>query len=222
MRDFSTNNPQLPFASQAKSYAAHPVWKDSARGFERFVPMARREAVRVFHEARRFERSTRARRKQDGALGRNGILVLHTLIFDCLNYRTGQLDPSYAAIARLAHISLRSVARGLAKLKAAGVLDWVRRCRESSTTDGKWCLEQDTNAYAILPPTQWRGFRPTPRTPKPEPGTSGEHPPQATGWALAAEMVRDHLTTEAMRTLVGRDPSDWEARAAIALKPRGV
>jgi hypothetical protein len=29
--------------------------------------------------------------------------VLHALIFDFLNYRTGQLDPSYEAIARKAN-----------------------------------------------------------------------------------------------------------------------
>jgi hypothetical protein len=35
-----------------------------------------------------------------GAVGHTGLLVLHTLIFDFLNFSTGRLDPSYAAIAR--------------------------------------------------------------------------------------------------------------------------
>lgn len=31
----------------------------------------------------------------------NCLAILHALIFDCLNYASGRLDPSYATIARL-------------------------------------------------------------------------------------------------------------------------
>ena len=37
--------------------------------------------------------------KQDGAIGRNGILIMQSLLFDFLNYVSGALYPSYAAIA---------------------------------------------------------------------------------------------------------------------------
>jgi hypothetical protein len=36
--------------------------------------------------------------------------VLHTLIFDFMNYTTGRLDPSYAAIATKAGVCARTVA----------------------------------------------------------------------------------------------------------------
>jgi hypothetical protein len=84
--------------------------------------------VRLYHKARRFERRTRQAGRQDGALGRNGLAVRHALLFDFLNYNSGQLDPAYATIAKQACISVRSVARGLVNLKVAGVLNWLRRC----------------------------------------------------------------------------------------------
>ena len=130
--------------------AAWPVWRDSTRKEVKFHPLPRKKATRLYHEARRFERRTRTKGKQDGALGRNGLKVLETLIFDFLNYFTGQLDPSQEAIACKAGISPRSVARGLAKLQAAGILHKVRRCAED-WINGRFVLKQETNAYGIIP-----------------------------------------------------------------------
>lgn len=158
------------------SYAPSPVWRDSTTKDVRFQPLPKRKAVRIWHDARRFERETRQPGKQDGAIGRNGLAVLHALLFDFLNYASGALYPSRAAIADKACISERSVDRGLASLKAFGVVNWLRRCVEE-WIDGRFSLRQLTNAYAILPPTQWRGFRATPPAPPPSPGTWGDHPP---------------------------------------------
>ena len=57
-----------------------------------------------------------------------GLAVLYALLFDFLNYASGRLDPAIDTIAQAANISPRSAARGLANLKAAGVLNWARRC----------------------------------------------------------------------------------------------
>lgn len=159
--------------------AAWPVWKDSTRKEVKFAPLPRKQAVKLWHRARRFERMTRAaapKGRQDGALGRNGLAVLHALIFDFLNYASGALYPSQEGIARAANISPRSVARGLAKLKAAGVLNWVRRCAEE-WIDGRFTLRQQSNAYAILPDTQWRGYTPEPEAPPPTGDIWGARPP---------------------------------------------
>jgi hypothetical protein len=75
--------------------------------------------------------------------------VLHALIFDFLDFATGQLDPAIATIARKACISARSAKRGLANLKLCGVLNWIRRAGETRDRQGRFCLEQDTNAYGI-------------------------------------------------------------------------
>ena len=72
--------------------------------------------------------------------------MLHALIFDFLNHRTGRLDPSYAAIAAKAGVCVRTVATALKRLRELGILNWVRRCAER-WADGRFVLEQETNAY---------------------------------------------------------------------------
>ncbi len=66
--------------------------------------------------------------------------MLHALIFDFLNFRTGRLDPSYAAIARKANVCERTVATALKRLRELGILNWVRRCAKS-WQDGRFTLE---------------------------------------------------------------------------------
>ena len=156
-----------------KTYAPSPVWSGSVAGPVKYRPAPKREAARLYHQARRFERQTRQPGRQDGALGRNGLAVLHALVFDFLNFRTGRLDPGYKAIARAANISVRSVARGLAKLKAAGVLNWLRRCSATVDEAGRFALAQETNLYALNPSSQWNGYAESAPPPAPE---WGAHP----------------------------------------------
>src|SRR5271168_947137 len=103
----------LPGFAPPKTYAAWPVWRDSTTAEVRFAPLPKKKAVRLYHKARQFERQTRQKGKQDGALGRNGLAVLHAMLFDFINYATGRLDPAYSTIAHKACISIRSAARGL-------------------------------------------------------------------------------------------------------------
>jgi hypothetical protein len=190
-----------------QTYAAWPVWRDSTTKEVKFQPMPKRQAVKLWHDARRFERQTRQPGKQDGAIGRNGLAVLHALLFDFLNYRSGALYPSWSAIAVRACISDRSVGRGLVKLKAAGVLNRLRRCVED-WIDGRFTLRQETNAYAVLPCSQWHGYYAPPPAPPPDPGTWGDHPPMpsAIGQAL----------------IVARDGGGLAGTVLIALDPRAM
>jgi hypothetical protein len=183
--------------------------------------MPKKTAVKLWHRARDFERQTRQPNRQDGALGRNGLAVLHALVFDFLNFVSGQLDPSYAALARAACISVRSVARGLRKLKAAGVLNWQRRCSEGRDEAGRWRLEQDTNAYAVLPSAQWHGYRAPPEPPDPAPGTWGDHPPLADLPTQAVQERAHGADIGAALTILEQDPGDASA-AAIARLFRAV
>jgi hypothetical protein len=137
--------------------------------------------------------------------------VLHALIFDFLNHRTGRLDPSYAAIAHKAGVCVRAVATALARLRELGILNWVRRCAES-WRDGRFVLEQQTNAYAVLPDSQWRGYRP-PAEPGPAPGTWGEPAPMPDAVTLAT-LEGDRMgKVMALAT----DPKDRLARALASL-----
>ena len=46
--------------------------------------------------------------------------------------------------------------QALDKLKAFGVLDWVRRCIDDKDEHGRYQLKQISNAYAIKSPTSWK------------------------------------------------------------------
>ena len=199
-----------------KTYAAWPVWHDSTTKEVKFQPMKKKEAAKLWHKARDFERQTRQPGKQDGALGRNGIAILQTMLFDFLNYASGALYPSYAEIARKANIGLSSVWRGLAKLKDAGVLNWLRRCKEDYI-DGRFTLTQESNAYAVLPSSQWNGYSEPPEAPPPAAGTWGDHPPLPTALELAALVGREGGDLTAKIAALESDDGDPLARALAGL-----
>jgi hypothetical protein len=141
--------------------------------------------------------------------------VLHALLFDFLNYASGALYPSYATIAERACICERSVARGLTALKAAGVINWLRRCVES-WHNGGFILRQETNAYAVLPCSQWRGYVAPPPAPPPAPGTWGDHPPLPSLIAQAVAAPASTGTQERL-ALLESDPRDELALALARL-----
>ena len=131
---YASLNASLPcpaFRTGPKTYAAWPVWSDSTTKEIRFQPMPKKAATRLWHRARDFDRQTRRKDHHGGAVGHAALQVLHALIFDFLNYRSGRLDPSYAAIARKANVCERTVANALKRLRELGILNWVRRCAES-------------------------------------------------------------------------------------------
>src|SRR5215212_4044577 len=200
--------PSPAMAGIQRSYTPWPVWRDSTTKTVKFMPLPKKKAVKIFHKARAFERQTRQKGKQDGALGRNGLLVLHTLIFDFLNYATGRLDPAIETIAKKTCISISSVKRGLANLKRSGVLHWIRRAAETRDEKGRFCVEQDTNAYGIVPPSQWLGFFDRlPDAPPPHPSEWGAVPPLPSVIDQAAEEIR-HGARKAALSILESDPGD--------------
>jgi Helix-turn-helix domain len=138
--------------------------------------------------------------------------VLHALIFDFLNHRTGRLAPSYASIAHKSGVCVRAVATALKHLRELGILNWVRRCAES-WRDGRFVLEQQTNAYAVLPDTQWRGYRPPQEAPGPAPGTWGAPTPMPSVLAQAA--LESDLGV--VVNVLASDPKDRLAAALASL-----
>src|SRR5664279_257345 len=99
------------------TYAAWPVWSDSTPKPVQFTPMPKKAAVKRWHRARDFDRATKQPGRHGGAIGHSAMQVLHSLIFDSLNFRTGRLDPSYAAIARKANVCERAVASAIQRLR---------------------------------------------------------------------------------------------------------
>lgn len=205
--------PRFAVAGSQRTYAAWPVWRDSTTAKVKFVPLPKKRAVKLYHKARTFERQTRQKGKQDGALGRNGLAVLHALIFDFLDYATGELDPAIESIAGKACASVASVKRGLRNLKLCGVLNWIRRAGETRDEKGRFCLEQDTNAYGILPVSQWRGFVDQPEAPPPHPSTWGATPPLP---SVVEQAITERQEGASMAAIIKRledDPGDGSAAA---------
>jgi len=207
--------PPLPIP-MPETRAPWPVWSGSTAEEIRFQPMPKKAAVQLWHRARDFDRQTRREHHHGGAVGPAALQVLHTLIFDFLNFKTGRLDPGYAAIARAANVCERTVATAIQRLRELGILNWVRRCAES-WRDGRKVREQQTNAYAVLPATQWHGFRPPQDPPAPAPGTWGDHPPlpRTMDEAMAARRTGGNLGE--LVQILGSDPGDGLARALARL-----
>jgi len=206
--------PSLPGFAGLKTYAAWPVWRDSTTSEVKFQPLPKKEAAKRWHKAKRFDCQTHQPGKHGGAIGRTALEVLRVLLFEFLDYTTGCLEPSYEEIAKKAGVCRRAVAEALRRLKALGLLYWQRRSRPEADGNGGFRLVQETNAYASLPPSQWRGYYEPPTAPPPAPGTWGDHPPLPDQIAQAAEEMRTqpgaHRTA---LSLLDADPGDPLAAA---------
>jgi hypothetical protein len=211
-------SPLPGFTALSRTYAPWPVWSGSVAKPVQFAAMPKKAAIRLWHRARDFDRGTHEPGRHGGALGHTALAVLHALVFDFLNHRTGRLDPSYAAIAAKAGVCVRTVATALQRLKALGILAWVRRCAES-WQDGRFVLEQETNAYGLLPENHWRGYRKNScdralaEPPAPAAGTWGD-PPRLSS-ALAQAALEGDLAGKVQ--VLARDPKDGLAAALARL-----
>lgn len=218
MNPLSATLPGL-FSAGPKTYAAWPVWKDSTRKETRFAPLPKKLAARLYHKARAFNRSTKIDGRYGGVLGSAALRVLESLLFDFLNFTTGRCDPSYMAIAGKTGLSRSTVATALARLKELRLVHWVRRCAEQ-IIDGRFTLRQETNAYAVLPASQWLGFFDQPDAPSPDRGTWGDHPPMPGVLEQALEVTRDGGSLEATARVLELDPGDELGRVLARLARR--
>ncbi|CAH2606374.1 conserved protein of unknown function (plasmid) [Rhodovastum atsumiense] len=221
MLAISSLAPLFPGFTAPKTYAAYPVWADSTTKTVKFVALSKKAAVRLYHRARDFDRRTHEPGKHGGVVGRTALAVLHALLFDFLNYRTGRLDPSWQALAFKAGVAYSSVGRALKRLKALGMLFWLRRCTETHDADGRFLLKQDTNAYAVLPESQWLGYVAPPAPPPPAPGTWGDHPPLPDALTAAMAEQRHGGTLESVVRALESEPDNGVA-AILARLGRAV
>ena len=95
-------------------------------------------------------------------------------------------------------------------------MNWLRRCKEE-WIDGRFTLKQESNAYAVLPSSQWNGFREPPPAPPPEAGTWGDHPPLPSGLDLAATVIREGGSLTAQIAALESDDGNPLARALAGL-----
>jgi hypothetical protein len=210
-----------PFVADLRNgtkYAPWQVWSGSTTRDARFVPMPKKAAIRIYHKAVHWNRSGKLTGRHGGLVGSHVLLVLHTLIFDFLNHATGRLDPSYNAIQKKTRLCRQTVARVLARLKYLGIINWIRRCYEDKDECGRFVLRQETNAYAILPPSHWRGYSDTaaPSEP-PHPSTWGACPPLPPLLQQASAAIREGSNMGAVVSQPEDDPNDRIAAAVASL-----
>ena len=88
-----------------------------------------------------------------------------------INWRTGLCDPSWRTIARLSRYSRTTVWKALKCLKEHRVIHVISCHVTVNDNKGTFShLEQDTNVYRFLPPSEWklRGVLPEPPPPLPK------------------------------------------------------
>jgi hypothetical protein len=216
LRPFSAVLPALPGFPNPQPRAPWPVWRNSVAGPVRFAPVSRKQAARLWHAARRWDRDTRQPGRHGGIIGRTALAALYALLFDFLNHRSGRLDPSLDAIARKAGCCRRAVVDALTRLRDLGLLAWQRRCEETRDAGGRFRLRQKTNAYGLLPPSQWVGYRQE-EPPPPDPATLGA--PKRVPDPIEAAVAE--LTSGQRMVAVAALEADPRDRLAMALAAMG-
>jgi len=205
---YAAANPLFPAFSGLKTYAAWPVWSNSFREEVVFTPLPKKKAIKLYHRARAWNRSKHAGR-YGGSIGSAALRVLESLIFDFLNFATGRLDPSYTALECKTGFCRQTVCDALKRLKDLGIVNWLRRCVEDRDEDGRYMLRQRTNAYAILPASQWHGCDGLPdEAPPPDPGAWGAAPLLPPVLEQAIMEQRDGGSLAAVLRHLEADPGD--------------
>lgn len=195
--------------------ALWPVWKDSVRTEISFEPIPKSHALRIWYTARSQDRATHRKNCHGGSLGRAALAVLHSLIFDFQNWKSGRLDPSVKALASKAGVCERTAHTALGKLRSLKFLSWVRRCETHQTEDGRFALRQRTNAYQLRLP-EHLDSRSSTDGPPPERDTLGYPARMATPLEAASQALRTGNRATMMRDL-GSDPLDPLALALADL-----
>jgi hypothetical protein len=151
------------------SGAPYPVWRNSTDKPIKWEKLSRKVAKRWPWLAEEIDRLTKkGNRCHGGIIGPTALKVLQVLINGFLNFSTGRCDPSIASIANRANLSPSAVHEALKRLANLGIITWLRRKREY-WQDGRYVLEQLTNAYAFNPPSAWRTGIKVPDGPPPPP-----------------------------------------------------
>ena len=125
------------------------VWRDSYKKHV-YSPQPRKWLRKCYRDLQRFNMQT------GGAIGGSAMRVFYEMVEHFADDLTGELTPSKQQLATRLGLCVRTVANALDKLKAFGVLDWVRRCIDDKDEHGRYQLKQISNAYAIKSPESWK------------------------------------------------------------------
>ena len=92
-------------------------------------PISYEEREKLWRDAVEREKATRKKGCANGDLGKAGLAVLHSLLFDFMNMKTGVCFPSVKALQERLQpwFSRAAIFRALDRLEASGMLERVHR-----------------------------------------------------------------------------------------------
>ncbi len=99
-----------------------------------------------------------------------------------MDWKTGRLDPAGSAIAEQACYSPSSFWVWKNWMVEHRIIAVIPTCRRLVLANGSFIIQQDTNVYVLLPPSQWKGYvaKPSPPPPPPpDPDAWGAKPPMS-------------------------------------------
>jgi hypothetical protein len=156
--------------------------------WRRFDP---RDIGLYMRAAERFDRVKRKQGEPQGPLGPIALEILRELL-RLVDYKTGRLEPKLETIMLRLRRSKDAVVRALARLRAHGFLDWLRRW-EPGDEASNWQNHQTSNAYRLLiPPAAWRllGFKGDPPSPDDDADRRAAAADVYDNWKASAANVR--------------------------------
>lgn len=137
------------------------LWKPINGGS---IRAAKRWLGALLKGVRKFELRSRAERREsepgcrNGKLGEVGVEVF-AFLCETVDVATGRLEPSIRTIADAIGRSYSAVHRALVRLREEGFLAWMRRSKpKDDPAPGEPMVEQASNAYALLCPTEMKGW----------------------------------------------------------------
>jgi hypothetical protein len=131
------------------------------RGNFEWRVLDRNQRAKLWTIAQGMERLTKAKGHRNGCLGAVGLTILNCLLFRFLNSQSGRCDPSYDALQKMTGLCRQSIANGIDRLEASGLLTVTRRmmrCKErvvSAITGNAHDIvvtRQISNAYLLTNP----------------------------------------------------------------------
>src|SRR3954468_535420 len=121
----------------------------------KYRPLTREQRARLSFLAERFDAQTREPGKHGGGLKRTGLQVLRIPLSHSHKVHNGRCDPSLDTIAKAAGMARSTVAKALARLEAAGIIERIRRAQWKRVDGRKRCV-QWSNAYLLNVPSCFR------------------------------------------------------------------
>lgn len=105
------------------------------------------------------------------------VRMVYNALRDLMKWSTGRCDPAGSVIARWAGYSPGTFWPTIRWMKERNIVAVIPCCSKVVSNDGRFFLQQETNVYVFLPPSQWRGYEKKPEPPPPDPETWGASPP---------------------------------------------